>query len=262
MTENENIAAQARSENSPHRISEGGSYAPEENIAKEADLTDGEAISDCVPLDGCENMSEDSATDEEAPPGYEAAEDDCEAENCKDADAQPPEEAYTPLGKHDEILYKVYKSDTVYQILKILSLLCVALTVYTFIYRTVMLLPTAPLEAARYLVICGVPFVAVSIARKLINSKRPYEIYPFYKLPPKSKKGEGYPSRHVFSIFVIAATLAFENVFLGIALGLLGVLLAVCRVLLGIHFIKDTVVGAVIGVTSAILGMYITRLIF
>ena len=43
----------------------------------------------------------------------------------------------------------------------------------------------------------------------------------------------------------------------GIAAIILGVYLAVERVLLGIHFVKDTAVGAVIGAISGLIGILI-----
>ena len=169
---------------------------------------------------------------------------------------------YKPVNAIDRAMYAVYRDETLSYILKIICYVAVGLTAYAFLFSLVTLIPEAPMEALRYLIICGVPFAAVSVVRKLVNSPRPYEIYPFYEKKPKQKSGCGYPSRHIFSCFVIAAVLAFENVFLGIGLALLGAVLAVCRVLLGIHFIRDTVAGAVIGVASGILGMYLTHLVF
>ena len=173
-----------------------------------------------------------------------------------------PKKKYQPVGRYDAVLYSVYSDEGLTQMLRILCYVAVGLTAYAFVYSLVTLIPTNPLEAIRYLVICGVPFILVSVMRRLLNTPRPYEILPFYEKAPKSKRGSGYPSRHVFSIFVIASTLAFGNIWLGIGLACLGVLLAVCRVLLGIHFIRDTVAGAVIGITAGIIGTYLTNLIF
>ncbi len=101
----------------------------------------------------------------------------------------------------------------------------------------------------------GVPFVLVSIARRLIDAPRPYELYDFYPRRPKDKHGASFPSRHVFSAFVIG-TLAFScSVPLGIAVSVLGITLSVSRVLLGIHFVRDCVAGALIGVLSGVLSI-------
>ena len=191
-----------------------------------------------------------------------------DAENCmKEAldsaePTVPVKEEYEPIGRYDAVLYRIYKDYTVSKMLQILSYVCVLLTVYVFVYNIVMLFPYYRMQAVRYITVCAVPFVLVSILRKLINAPRPYEQLPFYEVPPKNKRGEGFPSRHVFSIFVIASCLAFENILLGVGLAALGVLLAVCRVLLGMHFIRDTVAGAAIGIVSGVSGVFISGLFF
>ena len=204
-----------------------------------------------------EEMTTEVGIFEDSESDFEENPIDDEKENAAEAS-----EEYKPLGRYDKILYRVYCDDTITSILKSLCYTAVALTVYAFLYYLSVTLPIAPMEALRSIVVCAVPFIAVTLARRIINAPRPYELYPFYKVPPKKKRGLGYPSRHVFSIFVIAAVLAFENIFLGIGIALLGVMLAVCRILLGIHFIRDTVAGAVIGISSGIIGIYITRFVF
>ena len=100
------------------------------------------------------------------------------------------------------------------------------------------------------------PFLAVSAVRFLINAPRPYELYDFYEKKPKEKHGKSFPSRHVYSAFVIA-TLAFVySIPLGVSLALIGVSLAAARVLLGIHFIRDVLCGALIGTVSGLIGIF------
>ena len=77
----------------------------------------------------------------------------------------------------------------------------------------------------RLVLTCGVSFVLLSLARRALNRPRPYEVYD---LPP-----------------------------LGAALLVLGALLAVARVVSGVHFVRDVVSGAVIGVLSAVIGFSI-----
>lgn len=106
----------------------------------------------------------------------------------------------------------------------------------------------------------AIPFVIVSVLRALLNSKRPYEVYDFSKMTEKTvgiKRGSSFPSRHVFSAFVIGALIFPMSVGLSVAAILLGVLIALCRVLLGVHFIKDVVVGAAVGIISGVLGILI-----
>ena len=105
-----------------------------------------------------------------------------------------------------------------------------------------------------------VPFVIVSLMRKFINAPRPYEVYDFFAAPPKSKSGLSFPSRHAFSAFVIGTALLYHSLWAGIVVLALGTALAVCRVLLGIHFIRDVICGSAIGVISAVLGNLIFNL--
>ena len=96
-------------------------------------------------------------------------------------------------------------------------------------------------------------FVAVSVFRTKLHRKRPYELYDIKPLIPKDTKGKSFPSRHIFSIYVIGVTLCFYQLFLGIFICILGIFLAVIRVVTGVHFPKDVIWGAVIGVLCGIM---------
>ena len=52
----------------------------------------------------------------------------------------------------------------------------------------------------------AVSFVIVTLFRKMYNAKRPYEVYDFEPVIQKNTLGKSFPSRHVFSIFIIAMT--------------------------------------------------------
>ena len=90
-------------------------------------------------------------------------------------------------------------------------------------------------------------FVLITIVRKKINAKRPYELYGFKPVIKKDTKGLSFPSRHVFSIFVIGGSIWVINKILGTIILIMGVLLAIIRVICGVHFPKDVIAGAVIG---------------
>ncbi|QFJ53506.1 phosphatase PAP2 family protein [Pseudobutyrivibrio xylanivorans] len=96
----------------------------------------------------------------------------------------------------------------------------------------------------RCLLVPGVSFALVSFFRKVISSPRPYEAYNFVPALKKDTKGKSFPSRHVFSIFMVAFTYFQVSTVIGIVLLVLGVALAVIRVVGGVHFIKDVVAGA------------------
>ena len=76
-------------------------------------------------------------------------------------------------------------------------------------------------------------------------------------LKDRSKLGRSFPSRHVFSAFLIGTLWGMYSPPVCALVILLGVILAVERVLLGIHFIKDVICGAIIGVLSGFIGILI-----
>ena len=112
-----------------------------------------------------------------------------------------------------------------------------------------------PLLALRIGVAAAVPFFVVTVLRKLVDAPRPYELYSFYETAPKRKSGSSFPSRHVFSSFVIATLSFILSPWLTAAIAIVGVALSVSRVLLGIHFVRDVLAGALIGITSGLIGL-------
>ena len=107
-------------------------------------------------------------------------------------------------------------------------------------------------------VVClGVPFVFVTLLRRMINAPRPYEIYVFLENVSKKKKGESFPSRHCFSIFAIGTLCTFVFPILGIVTLVIGVFLCFCRVALGCHFVRDVFSGALVGTVSSLIGGFI-----
>ena len=122
------------------------------------------------------------------------------------------------------------------------------------VIRTALL---SPLSAFKFCAIIGSSYVVVSAVRRFIDAPRPYEIYDFYENAPKSKEGVSFPSRHTFSIFAIATAVAPTAPIVATVLAILGLLLAVSRVLLGIHFIRDVLCGALLGIISSVIGLFI-----
>ena len=89
------------------------------------------------------------------------------------------------------------------------------------------LLPQAVLVPA-------VSFVVVTLFRKIVNEPRPYEKYDLPPVIDKDTGGKSFPSRHVFSVFVIA----------------------VIRVIGGVHTVWDVTAGAAVGILSGVIGYY------
>lgn len=185
--------------------------------------------------------------------GIEEYESVSEEEAADEAEEQKPE--YVPENKYEKVLYRVYSDDSLAEMLRISSLAIVAITVYAFFVHILKLLEVSPLTVIELLIITGVPFIAVSVMRRMINAPRPYELLEFYERKPKDKAGCSFPSRHVFSVFVIATVITPANVALGAGLFVLGIALGAMRVLLGVHFIRDVIAGALIGVLSGAVGL-------
>lgn len=101
----------------------------------------------------------------------------------------------------------------------------------------------------------GLSFIAVSLFRKKKSAPRPYEVYGFSPAIKKDTVGKSFPSRHVFSIFIIATVYLSANVTIAILLYIIGLILAIIRVVGGVHFIKDVVAGALVGIFCGILAV-------
>ncbi|MBP3605803.1 MAG: phosphatase PAP2 family protein [Clostridia bacterium] len=161
------------------------------------------------------------------------------------------------MQKREKLLRAVYENETLAEGLWVASIFISLVSVYAALYVLVESFSESYLLAIRLAVMLAVPFLLVSLVRALVRAPRPYEVYPFYERKPHRARGKSFPSRHAFSAFAIAvAMLAFDLSFGFLLLGLSAVL-CVCRFLLGIHFIRDLVAGALIGVLSSALGLWI-----
>lgn len=103
----------------------------------------------------------------------------------------------------------------------------------------------------------AITFVILSIFRDRYNAKRPYEVLDIQPIIIKHTRGHSFPSRHVFSCFVIAMTFLWLNPPVGAVFLLMGVILCFCRVIGGVHFPRDVIVGALVGVLSGVVGYWV-----
>lgn len=94
----------------------------------------------------------------------------------------------------------------------------------------------------------GCSFVLLSFIRKKIARKRPYDVYDFKPIIKKETKANSMPSRHVFSACLIAMVYLQINTVLGCILLLLALISAVLRVIGGVHFVSDVVIGYIAGI--------------
>ena len=111
--------------------------------------------------------------------------------------------------------------------------------------------------ALKVAVSAGVGYLFVTVIRRLINAPRPYELRDYYREIPKNKSGESFPSRHAYSAFVIAVLAWLISPVLSMACAAIAVCICAARVFTGIHFLRDVVCGAAIGILAGAIGVMI-----
>ncbi len=102
----------------------------------------------------------------------------------------------------------------------------------------------------RYVLIPAVVFGLVSMMRHIWDFSRPYE-QGRNALIQKDKHGHSFPSRHVASAVVIAWVWLDYNIAMGCVFCIVALLIAITRVLAGVHYVRDVVAGAGIAVLLA-----------
>ncbi len=144
---------------------------------------------------------------------------------------------YTTISKpfkSNKVLLLVFKF--VYKILPIIVFICYPVLLgylaYTHSYKLFRCI-TVPL---------GV-FLSVTVFRALVNAERPYEKYGTIPIFPKSTKGKSFPSRHTASAAVIAMAMMYVNPVAGAVFLTVSFLIALSRIVGGVHFPKDVAVG-------------------
>ena len=94
-----------------------------------------------------------------------------------------------------------------------------------------------------YVFIPASGFVILSFLRKKINAPRPYEEWDIKPLLDRDSPGQSMPSRHVFSATIISMACLHTSLTMGMICLILSAFLGLVRVLGGVHFPKDVVVG-------------------
>ncbi len=99
--------------------------------------------------------------------------------------------------------------------------------------------------------------ILVTVIRALINAKRPYEVYDYTPAVHKDTKGKSFPSRHTVCAFIIAMAFLYVNFRVGVIMLVIAAIIGVTRVLAGVHFIRDVISGAAIGILIGVLGFFV-----
>lgn len=134
------------------------------------------------------------------------------------------------------------------------------ITLFTLIAYPVLLVYLCfnnPKSLYSCMLVPAVSFAVVSVYRSLCNAGRPYEELDIRPLLKKDTKGRSFPSRHVFSIFMVG--MAYWQICpqVGVLLWVLGALLGAVRVLGGVHYLRDVAAGAAVALLSGWLGFYL-----
>ena len=104
-----------------------------------------------------------------------------------------------------------------------------------------------------YVFIPASGFVILSFLRKKINAPRPYEEWDIKPLLDRDSPGQSMPSRHVFSATIISMACLHTSLTMGMICLILSAFLGLVRVLGGVHFPKDVVVGYICGLVWGVL---------
>ena len=98
-------------------------------------------------------------------------------------------------------------------------------------------------QVLMYVFIPASGFVILSFLRKKINAPRPYEEWDIKPLLDRDSPGQSMPSRHVFSATIISTACLHASLTMGMICLTLSAFLGLVRVLGGVHYPKDVVVG-------------------
>ena len=104
-----------------------------------------------------------------------------------------------------------------------------------------------------YVFIPASGFVILSFLRKKINAPRPYEEWDIKPLLDRDSPGQSMPSRHVFSATIISMACLHTSLTMGMICLILSAFLGLVRVLGGVHYPKDVVVGYICGLVWGVI---------
>ena len=108
-------------------------------------------------------------------------------------------------------------------------------------------------QVLMYVFVPATGFVILSFLRKKINSPRPYEVWEIVPLLDRDSSGQSMPSRHVFSATIISMACLHASLTMGMICLTLSAFLGLVRVLGGVHYPKDVVVGYICGLVWGVL---------
>lgn len=133
--------------------------------------------------------------------------------------------------------------------LRVADICLTAIFVLSYTAILILRLIDAPLSALRLALASLILFLTLSLMRRLFKKARPYQ--GGGTVPPRREKNDSFPSRHAYSAFYIASLAFLITPAASYALLALAILLSAVRVLRGLHYPRDVVAGAFLGVAFA-----------
>ena len=138
-----------------------------------------------------------------------------------------------------------------------------ALPLILFIFYPVQLVMLAVTDGVlsenflKFMLIPLLTLIAVTIVRSVINAKRPFEVYDYTPAVQKNTAGKSFPSRHTVSAFIIAMAFLYIQPKIGVIMLVVAALIAATRILSGVHFVRDVISGAAIGIAIGAVGFFV-----
>ena len=108
-------------------------------------------------------------------------------------------------------------------------------------------------QVLMYVFVPASGFVILSSLRKKLNAPRPYEVWGIVPLLDRDSPGQSMPSRHVFSATIISMACLHASLIMGMICLTLSAFLGLVRVLGGVHYPKDVVVGYICGLVWGVI---------
>lgn len=125
--------------------------------------------------------------------------------------------------------------------------------IYLTLLATIYLQQGLGKQVGIYLFIPASGFVILSFLRKKINTPRPYEKWDIKPLLDRDSPGQSMPSRHVFSATIISMACLHASLTMGMICLTLSAFLGLVRVLGGVHYPRDVVVGYICALVWGVL---------
>lgn len=97
------------------------------------------------------------------------------------------------------------------------------------------------------------------VIKELVNRPRPFSVIEGAELLVAVPRGSSFPSSHTVTAFASAISIFCFNKLFGVLALVLATIIGFSRIYLGVHFVSDVVLGAILGLT---LGFFLTRILF